>query len=95
MAQTPGPDTITPDKCPDLGQSVEVSMDIIVLGTKIQIIWQELGMSIVPYCTQCAAPLTWHRPVEGETLFHCPVCERVWVIDNAWILQREISKRKE
>jgi len=87
MAEVKGVDTIIPANCPDwLGETVEVSQDAIVIGAKIQALWNVLGMSFIPYCSLCIEPLTWHRPNDGDLLLHCPICGRRWVMDNEWLL---------
>jgi predicted RNA-binding Zn-ribbon protein involved in translation (DUF1610 family) len=93
MAEIKGVDTIIPENCPKLGESVEVSQDIIVIGSKVQMAWWNIGMSFIPYCTQCAVPLIWHRPTDGDVLFSCPVCERKWVMDCAWIVQLQMRSK--
>jgi len=93
MAEVTGRDTIIPENCPELGESVEVSQDIIVIGSKVQLAWWNIGMSFIPYCTQCREPLVWHRPADGDILFHCPICGRKWVMSNAWIVEQQMRSK--
>ena len=92
MAEISGIDTIKPEQCHVNGQSIEVSKDIILIGQKVLIAWNSLGMSFIPFCTQCREPLVWHQPADGDTLFHCPVCERKWVMDNYWIVELQTRR---
>ena len=86
MAEIAGRDTIATTSCPDLGETVEVPKEIIKLGQKVLTKWWAMGMSFIPYCTQCKEPLVWHSPPDGDVLFHCPICSRYWIKDNEWII---------
>lgn len=94
MAEIAGVDTIIPGNCPSLLEIVEMSQDVLVFGTKIQLTWWNIGMSFIPYCTQCVVPLVWHRPPDGDILFSCPVCGRKWVMDNSWLQQKELMRSR-
>ena len=39
-------------------------------------------IAIIPYCYKCKVPLTWRR--DGDELFVCPNCGRVWVKGEGW-----------
>ncbi len=93
MAEIAGIDTIKPEHCPNLGSEVEISESIIAIEQKILTVWFSLGVSIIPYCTQCKKPLVWHSPADGDILFHCPLCERKWVMDSNWIIRMQADSK--
>lgn len=96
MAKIPGLDTVGLGGCPDLKQKVEVPEYVIARGHEIQSEWTQLGMSFVPFCSQCREPLTWNSPAEGDLLFECPLCGRQWIMNNDWIIkvhERNLRRR--
>jgi hypothetical protein len=93
MAKIAGLDTIKPENCPKLGSEVEVSESIISIEQIVLAVWFNLGISVIPYCTQCKMPLVWHTPADGDILFHCPLCERKWVMDSNWLIRMQPDTR--
>ena len=46
--------------------------------------WNACYIAIIPYCFKCKHPLVWHTPPDGDELFTCPNCGRVWVKGEGW-----------
>ena len=83
-----GVDSIVAADCPKLDSIVEVSKDVISIGDRLLLLWNLVGMSFIPYCSKCATSLDWYSPPDGDKIFECRICGRVWIMDNEWLVER-------
>ena len=63
--------------------TIQLSRGDIELAEGLRQIWNRRHLAFLPYCFVCKVPLIWHFPPEEDrTLFHCPKCERNWIVSE-------------